>query len=373
MPFAPQTINIRYGTPSNLLALAGQTGVAQNQMNNYQTQYGGYLRKLGLDQAFTEDELNRQATDAHFRSALEDRNSNEQAQLDAHAHAQDVNSALQQAMLDLKSKTAAGQQKIEQEKVDAMNARLDAQKSGAISSGRGRSGGAVDLVNPDGTPYVPPEKAGYGVIQNTDTGEVTQSMDGSVSDFNAEGNVLQGPSGRSMMEDMDTKANAANQPSAPPQTRQQYMQNQRLSAAKENLATREAAINARAANRQPPMTVAQRDAAHREADATALQGVLDSGDPAQITNTANSDLWRQGAMMFQPTNPTQVQKATAMLTSHVARLRTEAAALSKPITNSQGTTPMGGNVVTVQTPADAAKLPPGTIYMAPDGVIRRIP
>lgn len=361
MPFAPQAVNIRYGSPTDLAMLAGQAGSAENAMNNYRTQYAGYLQRLGQDQSFLNDEANRRQNDSHFTQQLAVKQNEDQAHQAEVGQANELQDAYHQSLLAIKNK--------------AIDARQAAQRG--VTSRPAVAAKPLDLVDANGNPYTSPVTKGTGIIQNTDTGEVTQDIGGQISDYNAEGNVLEGPGGRDRIAALDAQAGPVG-PNQPPITRQQYMQNQRLAATRENLDIREQNVNSRQqtaiANRQAPMTIAQRDAAHKVADATALQGVLDSGDPAQIANTVNSELWRPaGGLVIKPDNANSVAKGKQILASHVARLITESKALTQPTVNSNGATPTGGNPVPVTDEASFLALPPGTVVKFPDGRIGRRP
>lgn len=360
MPFAPQTINIRYGDPSSLLALAGQAGQAEGRMNDYRTQYNGYLQRLGADQSFLENEANRRQSDSHFQTQIALRQSEDAVRQDENAHASDLQDAHNQALLALKSKE--------------IDARQRAQKG---VSARSAATKPLDLVDAEGNPYAAPQPQGYGVIQNTDTGEVTEDRGGQISDYNAEGNILQGPGATERLSAADANAGVQG-PNQPPMTRQQFMQKQRLDATRENLDTRETNINARqdksianrAAVQSPVARIGANNAAQAETHATMFDAVVSKGDPTEVVSVANG---LDHTAFFNPEKPVDVAKATAVVRAHASALHTQAAALQQPVTNSNGASLTGGNVVKVQTPADAARLPSGTVYMAPDGILRRIP
>jgi hypothetical protein len=379
---APVPIQIQYGDTASLLGLASATGQAQYAQSNYQRQYNDYLQRMSLDQSFLNSEANRRQQDQEFRNQLDFNRNALQMKYASQDNANELQDAYHQAQLALKAKTSADYQNIDQEKVDAINRRLDAQISGQIGSARGRGSQAADLVPAEG-PISGEGTGGYGIIQNTETGDATEDRNGKVTQANLDGLALRGP-------DAWSRINAAENPAQGEMvTRGIRRQLDMIRAAQDTLAPEDvnammAAVRggtikddqllddmrqSRLKITKTPLSAVDRQGANLAAQAKGLQGVLDSNDPAQIAEAANAVLHAWGT--YNAKTPENVQKATTALQTYVDRISTQARSLA-PVANSSGTSMTGGNPVPVNSEAELLALPPGT-YATMNGRLLRRP
>lgn len=374
--FAPQPIDIRYGNPSDLMALAGATGQAQYGNEMYKQQYQGWLQRLSLDQSFLENELNRRQASSHFRQQMDAAAQDRQDRLAASEHASELTDAYHQSLLALKDKTAQGYQKIGQEKVDLGQERLDAQKNGSLTSGRGRGTQPIDLVPATGPIDQPQQDMSAGVVQNSD-GTTTEMYKGTPITYRT-GDISNRDWGRAEVDKQE-----AGKPKMVPRNVRNQMD--MIEAERNNIsvddynALRTAASGGMLKDDQmiddlrqaklkapkplPPTYEAKQDA--KIAEILHQTQALANASDAQKIFWAKKDAGSGGMFM---------DDAEALAHFEAAKNNAEQIlAFKRPITNSNGATPTGGNPVKVQTPDQARLLPSGTIFQTPDGRMMRVP
>lgn len=159
---APVPVVVRHGRATDLLTLAGAAGAAQygqrsaeiaNQQaqDNWRLQYHGYLRALDRDSALMENEMARRVKDNALYNEpftkdarqMEMRQTELDRQFQAKQQATELQDAYRTKVLDQRESAAEDKLKLAKEK-------FEAQKAGLIGSQKGRSAASLKLVPAEG-------------------------------------------------------------------------------------------------------------------------------------------------------------------------------------------------------------------------------
>jgi len=334
---APVPIRVEYGDPAALGGLALQTGRAQYKLLRQQKEYEDAMLRLQMRTNADESAANRAFQDKWRTEALQ-------------ANRIDADRAfeLQRAA------------QVAQQRQAELGQELQTRRAGAATSPTAAASRTAPVIQASGTGRV------------TGRGGTFTSSGGQVFDATGKPVVGQGVYGRPAPAPVDpnVQAQMAYLDRMAGQLPQTQLDAMRVMAQTGQLTPDQLIDNVRqamptAASASP--TFAQKEA---EKDAAELQE-LDI--IARFGPNAAADYWmtrqRLDPDITAPADAIRMFQTHHKLLQEKARLHAE----TVPFSNSGGSTPTGGNVVTISSDAEYLNLPPGTWYMGPDGKRRRKP
>lgn len=376
---APTPIDIRYGSPTDLGRLAAATGTAGYRLESQQRDQDMWLQRANMDNQFLMSEANRRSEEAtqdalmHFRygEAARDQSNTDRAFGLQSAVAED-RSSRGYANMGSREEIAAAERAAAEQRLQQT---LAARRSGSARSGRAAS----DLSLVPATGDIPSQSAEEPTAQiiSRDGGTSIERYRGRNISYNddASRNLSRGAVDSEQPADM-----------VPRYVRQQldYIESLKGSLPEDRLnALRIAArsgelkmdqLNDDARGYMPRNPSVARDLASKEAEKMGLQiKQIDAmlTDP-NVSDAVRASYARQ-SLHLDPLLNRNDAKAIMELKNHRAALGSRLAA-TKPMTNSSGRTPTGGNVTTIDSQEEFDSLPSGAYYRdAQSGQLERKP
>lgn len=367
--FAPRPIQIRYGDPSELGGLAAASGSAQynlgerrytdqRNMQRYQMDYNDYQNRLSADTSFLNSEAQRQAEDTWRRNELDFRYNA-------------LNSGTSTANMLQEAGGYGGVRSF------SNPARQVAQSAGTMSSGAGRAARPLNLVPAEGSIR---QDEGPSMRMITEDGtEYGQYRGGTpytmASDISPEGReatheAIRGiesglpemvtPGVRSQLDAV--RALQGTMPS------DQW--NSLWAAAKSGQLDMNQVMT-QGRQMMPSSGGGRRTAWTRDVEEFTSEynelGVVQGFAPDQQLAYARRKL------NLPPKNSFGEGYDDEEVMQRLQAYTQEMTAFSRPVTNSSGGTPTGGNTVPITSDTEYRALPSGTWYAGPDGVQRLKP
>lgn len=351
---APVPVVIQHGDPTSLGQLAGAAGGSEFAYNDM-------IRRMAMDREFLNQEANRRAEDTWRQNDLAFKYKQLATEEDRRRGATELQDAYHTRNLDLEQRGQDLNYKSAQD-------RIAAQKAASVTSAAGRAKTPVQLVPEEGS--LTPDAGNVSAsIRSSDGSSLERTRGGDVTQYGAGGSLIPMPaiSGQTATPKMVT-----------PNVRSQLdylrsfdghidpdvMNSMMVAARSGNLKMDQLVDDVRQATTEHSgrMSAEVRNLDRYKAEAGEIQaiGSLQPNDQVAYArrkfNMQDPDIYAD-------------EDAIKALKSRQNQLQ----AILKPVTNSSGSTPTGGNIVSVQTPDQARSLPSGTYFKTPDGRIKRVP
>lgn len=346
---APVPIDIRYGSMMDLGGLAAASGAAAYDLEERR------LRDSRMEQ--------RRAQDLNILTRLVEIRAEDQWRQNSLSASRSGSRMLQDAAGYGGSSVQTIRPDMEQ-----VARRAAAQAVGTIT-GRGAAGTRpLDLVPAEGPITPPPKEPSYiqsgGVRTENYRGSIIQSRDDASRDvMRAEADRLRALEPEMVTRDVRTQMDYLR--SLQGQIPDDQWNALWVAARSGQVDLSQLIDDARQAipdERTPRQTTLDRNMESRAAEAAELE---------MISSLSPQDQARYARQRFGMQDPDIFGDEDAL--EQLESRRRQLAAIARPVQNSSGATPTGGNVVSVTSPEEALRLPSGTYFRRPDGTVMRRP
>lgn len=378
---APTPIDIRYGDPTMLGQLAGAAGTAGYRLDSLHRDQDNWMQRAQMDNQFLIAEANRRSEESQndalmryrYGEAARDQSNTDRAFGLQSAVAGD-RSARGYASMETKASIA------EQARIAAeqrLKESLAARRNGSAKSGR--SSADLSLVPASGDiPLQGAEEPTSQIISHGDgpnveryRGENISYYGGPMSQADARGEVDSRIRPHSDMVPRYVRSQLDYLETLKGQIPEDRLNALRIAARSGELKMDQ--LNDDARQMFPHQTSATRDLATKNAEKMGLTAkTIDEVLASNLPEGVKADYGRK----VMNINPIFDETPDAEILSKMAGYRKSLdvqIGATKPVMNSSGRTPTGGNVMNIQGDAEYRSLPSGAYYSGPDGVTRRKP